>query len=56
MFWRSFGLRQLDQNNTTRCAQPCPLRLIRRHDVVEVGLVGFWANFPLLSKTVTVIV
>ena len=25
MLRRSFGLRQLDQNNTTRRAQPCPL-------------------------------
>jgi len=25
MLWRSFGLRQLDQNNTTRRSQSCPL-------------------------------
>jgi hypothetical protein len=25
MLWRSLGLRQLDQNNTTRRAQPCQL-------------------------------
>src|SRR6516164_3274304 len=36
----------------TRGAQP----RLRHGGVVEVGLVGFWANLPLLSKTVTVIV